>query len=91
MWRCVCRVNPTADYNFDGITLGPYDLLFVKFKDTLLHSMSKSPEIALRYGSWMESQVDLLSSGIPRSRGSLDVELEFKLAGVSLSPQGFEP
>ena len=29
-WACNQRLNPTGDFYFDGVTLSPYELMFVK-------------------------------------------------------------
>ena len=29
-WACNQRLNPTGDFYFDGVTLSPYELVFVK-------------------------------------------------------------
>ena len=52
-----CRINPTGDMYFDGTTLGPYDVLFVKLKRLMLEGRTPGTTNALRYGNWMSASV----------------------------------
>ena len=52
-----CRINPTGEMYFDGITLGPYDVLFVKLKRLMLEGRTAGTTSALRYGKWMSASV----------------------------------
>lgn len=47
---------------FDGITLGPYDVLFVKLKQLMVEGRTAGTTNALRYGNWMSAAVSAWSS-----------------------------
>ena len=53
----VRRINPTGEMFFDGITLGPYDVLFVKMKSLMLEGKTSGTTKALQYQGWMEAVV----------------------------------
>ena len=42
---------------FDGMTLGPYDVLFVKLKRLMLEGHTAGTTTALRYQDWMAASV----------------------------------
>ena len=44
---------------FDGITLGPYDVLFVKLKRLMLEGRTAGTTNALRYQNWMSASVSV--------------------------------
>ncbi len=52
-----CRINPTGELYFDGMTLGPYDVLFVKLKRLMLEGRTPGTTTALRYQNWMAAVV----------------------------------
>lgn len=54
---CFCRINPTGEMFFDGITLGPYDVLFVKMKSLMLEGKTSGTTKALQYQGWMGAAV----------------------------------
>ena len=54
-----CRINPTGEMYFDGTTLGPYDVLFVKLKRLMLEGRTAGTTNAVRYGNWMSASVRL--------------------------------
>lgn len=49
---------------FDGVTLGPYDVLFVKMKALMLEGHTSGTTKALQYQDWMAAAVCLLLIGI---------------------------
>lgn len=55
-----CRINPTGEMYFDGTTLGPYDVLFVKLKKLMLEGHTPGTTNALRYGNWMSATVQCI-------------------------------
>lgn len=59
-WACNQRLNPTGEHYFDGITLSAYELMFVKVKDTLLHSSGTQAKTAVRLQEWMDGLVSTL-------------------------------
>lgn len=52
-WGCNGGINPTGELYFDGMTLGPYDVLFVKLKRLMLEGQTPGTTTALRYQNWM--------------------------------------
>lgn len=56
-YLCPYRINPTGEMYFDGITLGPYDVLFVKLKQLMVEGRTPGSTNALRYGNWMSAAV----------------------------------
>ncbi|KAL0053416.1 hypothetical protein WJX82_005424 [Trebouxia sp. C0006] len=52
-WGCNGGINPTGELYFDGMTLGPYDVLFVKLKRLMLEGRTPGTTTALRYQTWM--------------------------------------
>ena len=58
---CPSRINPTGEMYFDGITLGPYEVLFVKMKRLMLEGRTPGSINALRYADWMSASVSASS------------------------------
>lgn len=44
---------------FDGVTLGPYDVLYVKMKSLMLEGKTSGTTKALQYQGWMDSVVSI--------------------------------
>ena len=42
---------------FDGITLGPYDVLYVKMKSLMLEGKTSGTTKALQYQAWLDAAV----------------------------------
>lgn len=55
--NCPYRINPTGEMYFDGITLGPYEVLFVKLKRLMVEGRTPGSTNALRYSNWMSASV----------------------------------
>ena len=55
----LCRINPTGELYFDGMTLGPYDVLFVKLKRLMLEGRTPGTTTALRYQNWRSAVVSI--------------------------------
>lgn len=58
----MCRINPTGELYFDGMTLGPYDVLFVKLKRLMLEGRTPGTTNALRYQRWKTNTVSQQAS-----------------------------
>jgi hypothetical protein len=56
-WGCNQNVNPTGEDAFDGLTLSPYEVLFVKGKEALLHSSNSITLDAVKIASWLDWEV----------------------------------
>ncbi|KAL3146682.1 hypothetical protein ABBQ32_000910 [Trebouxia sp. C0010 RCD-2024] len=54
-WGCNGGINPTGEMYFDGITLGPYEVLFVKLKRLMVEGRTPGSTNALRYSNWMSA------------------------------------
>lgn len=51
------RVNPYGEYYYDGITIDPFEVMFVKVKDLLLERRWSYALQASKYDAWMAEQV----------------------------------
>ena len=56
-WECNQRMNPTGEKWMDGTTISPYEIMFVKVKDHLLHSTNSLALTAARYSDWIDGLV----------------------------------
>lgn len=56
-WQCNAAVNPYVELHYDGISLNPYEVMFVKVKGILLGLGWTSMQYAVKYGHWMDQQV----------------------------------
>ena len=54
---CPCRVNPYGEHYYDGISLNPFEVLFVKTKGVLLGNDWSYSTLATKYDQWMAAQV----------------------------------
>ena len=52
-----CSLNPYADQYYDGTSLSPTEVVFIKFKDSLLEADWPSMQAASAYSRWMDAQV----------------------------------
>jgi len=50
-------LNPYADQYYDGTSLSPTEVVFIKFKDSLLDADWPSMQAASAYSRWMDAQV----------------------------------
>ena len=57
---CPCRVNPYGEHYYDGISLNPFEVLFVKTKGVLLGNDWSYSTLATKYDQWMAAQVSSL-------------------------------
>ncbi|KAK9808733.1 hypothetical protein WJX72_002733 [[Myrmecia] bisecta] len=55
-WDCNSRVNPYGENYYDGITLSPYEVLFVKVKGVLLQNDWSYARFAKKYDEWITQQ-----------------------------------
>ena len=53
----MCRVNPYGEFYYDGISLAPYEVMFVKVKGVLLANDWSYARIAAKYDDWITTQV----------------------------------
>lgn len=49
---CVCRYSCQIEHSYDGLTLDPYEVLFIKFKSFTLHGGLSSSVRALKLSQW---------------------------------------
>ena len=54
---CPRRVNPYGEHYYDGISLNPFEVLFVKTKGVLLGNDWSYSTLATKYDQWMAAQV----------------------------------
>eukprot|EP01025_Chloroclados_australasicus_P067784 TRINITY_DN939_c1_g1_i1.p2 TRINITY_DN939_c1_g1~~TRINITY_DN939_c1_g1_i1.p2 ORF type:complete len:416 (-),score=23.99 TRINITY_DN939_c1_g1_i1:2601-3848(-) len=65
-WGCNDKFNPYGQYNYDGIALHPFEVLFVKVKEHLLtNNRWDFVRTAYKYDEWMTAQY--------ANDGSLDI------------------
>jgi hypothetical protein len=55
-WGCNSRVNPYGEYYYDGITLNPFEVMFVKTKEALLANQWTYATLAQKYDHWIAAQ-----------------------------------
>lgn len=53
----VTRLNPYAEYMYDGINLSPYEVMFVKIKDYLLQANWTTATQVKKYTDWARDHV----------------------------------
>ncbi len=54
-----CRLNPYVASQYDGISLHPYEVLFVKVKDFMLQQQWSTATSAVKYDAWSNPWVCL--------------------------------
>ena len=54
-----CRLNPYAEYAYDGLALNPLEVMFVKVKGFQLQAEWASAQLASTYQRWLSSHVRL--------------------------------
>ena len=52
-----CRLNPYAEYAYDGLALNPLEVMFVKVKGFQLQADWASAQLASTYQRWLASRV----------------------------------
>lgn len=57
------RLNPYAEYAYDGITLNPMEVIFPKVKGFTLDGEWTTPRMAATYDRWMSHQVGCAFQG----------------------------
>lgn len=55
-WDCNARVNPYGENYYDGITIDPFEVVFVKVKDLLLERDWSYAVHAAKYDLWLQVQ-----------------------------------
>ncbi len=51
------RINPYAEDHYDGVSLNPMEVLFVKVKEFMLDANWVSARLASHYDNWANSMV----------------------------------
>lgn len=54
---CECRVNPQGEGYYDGISLDPLEVMFIKFKRVLQQNKWGNVMQAGKYHEWLTEQV----------------------------------
>ena len=66
----VCRrVNPYGENYYDGISLNPFEVMFVKVKGVLLQNDWSYARVAKKYDEWMTMQVPPSALALPGTPG----------------------
>ena len=52
-----CRLNPYAEYAYDGLALNPLEVMFIKVKGFQLQAEWASAQLASTYQRWLGSHV----------------------------------
>lgn len=55
-WECNARVNPYAQHYYDGLSVSPMEVMFVKVKGFLLNNNWDYVKTAQKYGQWHDEQ-----------------------------------
>ncbi|KAL4428545.1 hypothetical protein ABPG75_002634 [Micractinium tetrahymenae] len=55
-WKCNKQANPYGEYYLDGVSLNPFEVLFVKVKERVLQNDWSFAVQAKKYTEWMEAQ-----------------------------------
>lgn len=55
-WGCNGKVRPDKEMTYDGISLSPFETLFVPMNNATVSSGWTSSKAARKYGEWMDSQ-----------------------------------
>eukprot|EP00798_Chlamydomonas_sp_ICE-L_P032248 gene32248-16814_t len=53
-WGCNGRMAPTSEHSYDGITLEPYEAVFIKVRSTLVLQHVTGAAAAAKYDEWMQ-------------------------------------
>lgn len=56
-------MNPYGEYYYDGITLNPFEVMFVKTKEVLLANEWTYAILAEKYDSWIQAQASTCGLG----------------------------
>ena len=67
------RVNPYGENYYDGISLNPFEVMFVKVKGVLLQNDWSYARVAKKYDEWMTMQVP--SSALAHTTGNVRANL----------------
>jgi hypothetical protein len=51
------RLNPYAEFAYDGTALNPFEVLFIKIKAFTLDRGWASPTLAVKYAHWIDAEV----------------------------------
>lgn len=55
-WGCNKQANPYGEHYYDGISLNPFEVMFVKVKERVLQNDWSFAVQAQKYTTWMEAQ-----------------------------------
>ncbi|KAK9841148.1 hypothetical protein WJX74_000759 [Apatococcus lobatus] len=55
-WACNERFSPYAEHHYDGLSLDPLEVVFVKVKSYLLDLQWQAPMRAVKFDSWMTAK-----------------------------------
>lgn len=55
-WKCNKQANPYGEFYLDGVSLNPFEVLFVKVKERVVQSDWSFALQAVKYTEWMEAQ-----------------------------------
>lgn len=79
------RLNPYAEYAYDGIQLNPMEVLFVKVKGFLRESGWISTQMATTYSRWISSQVSFIFLFIVQNKNIAHCTYFYHVIGLYLS------
>ena len=57
MYHSWCRKNPYAEYAYDGVTLSPMEVIFIKVKGFTVDARWTAQHTAVTYDSWLGKKV----------------------------------
>ncbi len=83
------RENPYKENSFDGVSLNPLEVIFVKVKGYLLELEWTTPTLADAVDRWMHHQVDPPPLGAVRRRAACELrQLRRWVGGLAERPAG---
>ncbi|KAI3432735.1 hypothetical protein D9Q98_004276 [Chlorella vulgaris] len=74
-WGCNDRVRPDAEWTYDGISISPYETVFVPVSQGLLQSDWSFVRQAVKYTAWLDSQ----AAGAPQGNANAFTSQQWSL------------
>ena len=60
-----CRVNPLSEFKYDGLSVHPYEVMFVPMSTVAIENGWSFAKLAAQYETWMSLQVGKTYRGFP--------------------------
>lgn len=56
---CHCRINPLSEFKYDGLSVHPYEVMFVPMSTIAIENGWSFAKLAAQYETWMSLQVQI--------------------------------